>query len=115
MRKYGRPVVHYEPTDGDRARAARWRKEGSLAKAWSHYRDFARAGPWAADAELPVFDEDEGHQEEERLMLLTRPDAQVVLVCEKMHVLSALDEWVGPRLPSVAHAARAALSWIPPL
>jgi hypothetical protein len=108
--KYGRPIVAYEPTDADRARAGDWRERGTLTKGWTIYRDFARDGPWSDDAELPIFDDvDEGPDEFERLRFNTRPDARVVLVCEKIYVEKRLDEWEGASRPSVAHATRTAL------
>src|SRR5580692_518062 len=85
--KYGRPYIPYEPTEADRARAGNWRRGKSLAKAWTMYQEFAKGGTWADDAELPVFDDvDERPDEYEHLRLKARPDARVVLVCEKMYV-----------------------------
>lgn len=103
-------------TPTDRASARSWRQGKTLAKAWTLYRDSARGGPWADEAELPVFDDvDELPDEFEHLQLKTRPDARVVLVCEKMHVEKLLYEWEGAGCPSVAHATKTALAWLPPL
>jgi hypothetical protein len=114
--KYGRPFIPYEPTDTDRANVRGWRQGKTLEGAWTTYREFAKQSPWADDAELPNFDDvDERPDEFEHLKLKTRPDARVVLVCEKMHVEKLLYEWDGPRRPSVAHATRTALAWVPPL
>jgi hypothetical protein len=114
--KYGRPHIPYEPTEADRARAGNWRSGKSLAKAWTMYREFAKESAWADDAELPNFDDvDERPDEYEHLRLKTRPDARVVLICEKMHVEKLLDEWPGPGQRSVAHATKTALAWVPSL
>jgi hypothetical protein len=114
--KYGRPHVPYQPTEADRAHAGKWRRGKSLAKAWTMYQEFAKEGTWADDAELPVFDDvDERPDEYERLRLKVRPDARVVLVCEKMLVEKLLDEWDGSSRPSVAHATKTALAWVPSL
>jgi hypothetical protein len=94
--KFGRPVIPHQPTDADCARARSWRKGKTLAKAWAMYREFASEGPWADNAELPVFDDmGEQRDEDEELRLNTRPDARVVLVCEKMHVQRLLEERAG--------------------
>jgi hypothetical protein len=55
--KYGRPIIPYEPTDADRARARSWRKGRTLAEVWTMYRQFTNEGPWADDAELPNYDD----------------------------------------------------------
>ncbi len=114
--KFGRPHIPYEPMEADRARAGNWRREQSLTKAWTIYQGFAKNGPWADDAELPNFDDvDERPDEFEQVRLKARPDARVVLVCEKMHVEKRLEEWEGANRPSIAHATKTALAWLPPL
>jgi hypothetical protein len=114
-RSYGRPVVAYEPTDADRARARGWRKARTLAEAWRLYRDFASSGPWADNAELPAYDEDGDSPESQRLTLQTVEDARVLLVCEKLLVQNQLETWNAPGEPSMVHRTRAALAWVPAL
>jgi transposase-like protein len=83
--KYGRPHIPYEPTEADRARLATWREGRTLSSAWTLYQELAQEGRWADDAELPTFDDaNEQPDEHEYLRLKTRPDARVVLVCEKV-------------------------------
>src|ERR1700761_8586843 len=98
---------HYEPTVDDVRRAGDWRKERTLAAAWNAYRAFASNPRWEDDGELPSFDVGCPPDGFERLMLRTRPDARVVLVCEKTNVLEAADGWAAPDRPSAAHAAAA--------
>jgi hypothetical protein len=57
----------------------------------------------------------EQRDEDEALRPKTRPDARVVLVCEKMHVQRLLEEWEGANRPSVARATKTAMAWFPPL
>jgi hypothetical protein len=80
------------------------------------FREFAKEGPWAEHAELPVFDDvHERPDEYEHLQLKTRPGARVVLVCEKMHIEKLLYEWEGSSRPSVAQATKTALALLPSL
>jgi hypothetical protein len=111
----GRAVVRYEPSPRDLRNAAGWRGERTLAAAWRRYRAFATSPRWAADCDLPTYDVGYPDYGYERLMLRARHDARIVLVCEKPVVLEAADAWSSPKRPSVAHATRAALAWIPPL
>ncbi len=114
--KHGRPHVPYEPTEADRARARLWRDGRTLADAWSIYRDFAREGPWADDAELPAFgDIPETSDPDDCLILQALPDAHVLVVCEKRAIEAMLSESLGPGRPSIAHVERCAVAWFPRL
>ena len=114
--KHGRPHIPYEPTEVDRVRARSWRDGRSLAAAWSLYREFAKKGPWADDAELPALgDMEETPDPDECLILQARPDARVLVVCEKRSIEDLLGDWSGPRRPSMAHVERYALAWFPPI
>jgi hypothetical protein len=108
-------ATRYSPTPDDVLRAAEWRGERAVAAAWKMYRSFASDLPWEAGGELPVFDVGMPADGFERLMLRTRPDARVVLVCEKTIVLEAADAWSASDRPSAAHIAGAALAWVQPL
>ncbi len=111
------PHVDYTPTDEERGQASAWRAERTLGTAWRAYRAFCQDPRWATDSELPVFDEDDNaHEEyEQRVTLHMRADARVVLVCEKGHILDAIDTWRNSERPSVAHAWKASLAWAPSL
>jgi hypothetical protein len=114
--QYGSLVVYHEPTAEELRGAASWERERTPASAWRTYRAFASSDRrWENEADLPVFDMDEAVGEFESAYLQTRPDARVVLVCQKMSLLSAVQKWADPRRPSAAHVARAALAWVPPL
>src|SRR3984957_17264456 len=93
QRRYGMRVIPYEPNADDLRAAAAWRSERTVGAAWKVYRSFASDPRWEADGELPVFEPESPTDEFERLLLRTRPDARVVLVCEKMSVLDAADTW----------------------
>ena len=109
------PHVRYDPTADDLRRAAEWRDERNVVAAWKVYRSFASDPRWEDDSELPVFDVGCPPDGFERLFLRTRPDARVVLVCEKMNILEASDAWSASDRPSAAHTAAAAVAWVPPL
>jgi hypothetical protein len=108
-------MKRYSPTADDLRTAAQWRQERTVAAAWRVYRSFASDPRWEDDNDLPVFDVGCPPDGFERLFLRTRPDARVLLVCEKMVVLEAADTWSASDRPSAAHTAAAALSWVQPL
>jgi hypothetical protein len=108
------PATRYSPTPDDLLRVAEWRRERTVA-AWRVYRAFASDPRWEADGELPGDDVGSPADGFERLVLRTRPDARVVLVCEKWPALEAADAWSASDRPSAAHLAAAALASVQPL
>jgi len=114
-RNYGTPFFPYTPTEEDRRLASEWRAEPTITRAWNRYRSLAEDDRWSLEAELPNHQPGDGPDEFERLTLYSRPDARVLLVCEKKVVFDAVDHWAGPKRPSVAHASAAALARVSPL
>ena len=102
------PVVEHFPTEQERSRASTWRRERTAAGAWKSFRSFA------CEHDGDVAEGNAGKQFS-RVMLRTRADAQVVLVCEKMVILDAVDRWADSKHPSPAETSKAALAWTPPL
>jgi hypothetical protein len=109
------PDVPYAPTAEDRARAAAWRTEPTLAAAWRSYVSVATDERWERECGVYGFDRGSGDYDADRLELSAQEDSRVVLVCEKTVVRDAADTWDGAERPSAAHDAKAGLAWVRPL
>lgn len=106
--KYGVPYVPYVPTAADLRGVRAWRAAPTLAEAWRSFHAFVTGGSWwPMGGELPPLDVDPA---QDWLRLHARPDARVVLVCEKAFVSDLAREWRGPRRPSAAEIAKAAVA-----
>jgi hypothetical protein len=55
----------------------------------------------ASEAELPIFQPGDRPDGFERLTRYSRPDARVLLVCQKKSVFDAVDDWAGPKRPQL--------------
>ncbi len=108
--KFGMPIVYRDPTAAQLAALRSWRTKQSRARAWAAYRKAAEA---LEDSEVPPCDGAKTDRYERVALRSWVAPSRALLVCEKMYVVEALDEWKDRKRPSFSYAERVSLATIP--